>query len=161
MCPNPRLRAANKAYRMISKWDVGQRNDPFSILHGRNVTQLRRGNCLRKGGDVKAQGMSGWSQHIFEAGILDVPCPVGYLPSPPFCTILLQQPAVHRCSPAVAHFTALCVPCFLPSFSAYCLQKPVLSWKSQRHITLWDCPPPTRDQSQWVNTHPSGSVDNR
>lgn len=152
LCPNPRLRAVNKAHKKISKWDVGQRNYPFSILHGIKVTQLRKGNCLSKGGDGRAKGMSGKSQCISEAGICQ---PL----SPPFCSNNFCQSAVHRCGPAAADLTALCTSCFLPGSSASCLHKPN-SWKSQRLIiALQDCPPPMGGQSQWVNT-PSVSVDN-
>lgn len=58
----------------------------------------------------------------------------------------LQQTRGHRCSLCTVCLPALCMSCFLPSFSAYNTPKLILSWKSQGSLHLWNFPPPRRSE---------------
>lgn len=119
--------------------------------------QLRRRNCLRKGGEGKPRACLGGTSMSLRVAcwLFHALCAVlsahHFAPAISTADRCAQTQSVHSSMPP-------CTLHVLLSAQLLCLQPPEAHSVMEEPKTchLWKFPPPIGDQSQWVNTHPLG-----
>ena len=96
-------------------------------------------------------------QRVFETGMLAVSCLVCYSLSPSFYSAI-SAAALHAQMQSLHSSMPPCTLHVLLSAQLLCLRPPEAHpvMEEPKTYHLWNFPPPTGDQSQWVNTHPLG-----